>query len=299
VNPPNGSVLVVGAGGQLGRALMATAPVGYRVIALNRQQMDIGDRTAVIDCITELRPTWVINAAAYTAVDRAEQEPDLAFAVNGAAPGYLAEAVAKVQGRLLHLSTDFVFDGKASQPYPPDAAPNPLSVYGESKLRGEQQVLQTWGEGSAIVRTAWVYDGVNRNFVTTMLRLMRERDEVRVVADQVGTPTATHTLASGLWRGVAQGWQGIYHLTDAGVASWYDFAVAIQVYGLGLGLLGRSVPMVPISTAEFPTLAQRPAYSVLDKAATWKALGGVPCHWQVALHKTLQTMSAASKRELS
>lgn len=288
-SPTVGKVLITGANGQLGQALIALAPHSSNVIALDRQHLDITNRTAVIDQIQEIQPDWVINAAAYTAVDRAEQEPELAFAVNGQAPGYLAEALAKTGGRLLHLSTDFVFDGQRSTPYPPGATPNPLNVYGESKLMGERAVQDRLGETALIVRTAWVYDRTHRNFVTTMLRLMAEKPEVRVVADQVGTPTATTTLARTLWLGLSQNWQGIYHATDAGVASWYDFAVAIQHYGCQLNWLERSIPVVPITTAEFPTAARRPAYSVLDKSYTWQQVQKSPLHWQQALYDSLLT----------
>ncbi|MDB9493948.1 dTDP-4-dehydrorhamnose reductase [Spirulina major CS-329] len=285
------SVLLVGAGGQLGQALIATAPPQVQIKAFNRQQLDISDRAAVIDLITETKPTWVINAAAYTAVDQAEKEPTLAFTINGDGPGYLAQAVETIGGRLLHISTDFVFDGKASRPYQPDDRPNPLSVYGESKLAGEQQILRILGEKSLIIRTAWLYSVINHNFVSTMLRLMQTRDEVRVVADQVGTPTAATTLAQVLWQSIAQDIQGIYHVTDAGVASWYDFAVAIQHHSYQLHLLDRVVPVQPISTLEFPTLAKRPSYSVLDKSRTWQQLAITPHHWQAVLYKTLQTLS--------
>lgn len=286
-SPTVGKVLITGANGQLGQALIATAPHHFAVIALDHRHLDITSRAAVVDCLREIQPVWVINAAAYTAVDRAEQEPDLAFAVNGQAPGYLAEALAKNGGRLLHLSTDFVFDGQRSTPYPPEATPNPLNVYGESKLMGERAVQDRLGENALIVRTAWVYDAIHRNFVTTMLRLMAEKPEIRVVADQVGTPTATTTLARTLWLGLSQNWQGIYHATDAGVASWYDFAVAIQHYGRQLTLLERSIPVVPITTAEFPTAARRPAYSVLDKSYTWQQFQELPTHWQQALYDSL------------
>lgn len=282
-----GKILITGANGQLGQALITSAPPNAEVVALGRGQLDITDRIAVVGRIQEIKPDWVINAAAYTAVDRAEQESDLAFAVNGQAPGYLAEALAKTGGRLLHISTDFVFDGQRSTPYPPAATPNPLNVYGESKLMGEQAVQDRLGETALIVRTAWVYDATHRNFVTTMLRLMGEKPEVRVVADQVGTPTATATLARVLWWGLSQNWQGFYHVTDAGVASWYDFAVAIQHYGRQLNLLERSVPVVPVTTAEFPTAARRPAYSVLDKSHTWRQMQDLPLHWQQTLYESL------------
>jgi dTDP-4-dehydrorhamnose reductase len=282
------NVLITGANGQLGQALQSSAPSGYKITAIDRRHLDITNDAGVNELIESLRPDWVINAAAYTAVDRAEAEPDLAFAVNGEAPGYLASALAKTGGRLLHVSTDFVFDGQASTPYPPEATPNPINVYGASKWSGEKAVQDRLGDQALIVRTAWVYDGINRNFVTTMLRLMAERDEVRVVADQVGTPTATNTLAMTLWQGLAQEWQGIYHVTDAGVASWYDFAVAIQRYGHKLGLLERSIPVIPITTAEFPTAARRPSYSVLDKSWTWRNSDDLPWQWGKALYHQLK-----------
>lgn len=282
-----GRVLITGAKGQLGQALIAASPPHWEVVALGHDQLDITDRAAVLNRVREINPAWVINAAAYTAVDRAEQEAEQAFAVNAQAPAYLAEAVAQIGKRLLHISTDFVFDGQRSTPYPPEANPNPLSVYGESKLMGEQAVQDRLGEGALIVRTAWVYDGTHRNFVTTMLRLMGEKSELRVVADQVGTPTSTTTLATTLWLGLSQGWQGIYHATDAGVASWYDFAVAIQHYARHLNLIDRSVPIVPITTAEFPTAARRPAYSVLDKSQTWRRMEHLPTHWEQVLYESL------------
>jgi len=281
------SVLVTGANGQLGQALVKTVPAHINLVALNRGQLDICDRDAVTETITQFQPDWVINAAAYTAVDQAEKEPESAFAINGHGPQYLAEAVAKVGGRLLQPSTDFVFDGKSSTPYQPEDKLNPLNVYGKSKHLGEQQVFKILGDHVLILRAAWVYDGFNRNFVSTMLRLMKERDELAVVADQVGTPTATETLANTIWQAIQQNWQGIYHLTDAGVASWYDFAVAIQTYGLQLNLLKQPVPIQPISTGEFPTLATRPAYSVLDKSQTWQQFATPPRHWQQVLYQML------------
>jgi dTDP-4-dehydrorhamnose reductase len=185
------------------------------------------------------------------------------------------------------VSTDFVFDGTQSHPYLPTDRTNPLGVYGASKLAGEQLALAAYPEGLAIVRTAWLYSAFGNNFVTTMLRLMGERERLGVVADQVGTPTWTCGLAGALWQMCRVQPKGIHHWTDAGVASWYDFAVAIQEEGLACGLLAREIPIQPINTVDYPTSARRPAYSVLDKTETWAALGMTPPHWRVALRRML------------
>lgn len=278
-------VVLTGARGQLGRALQASVPADVELVAHGGDTLDITDAQRIAAVLTAERPDWVINAAAYTAVDRAESEPGAAEVVNAAGPGLLARAVAEAGARLAHLSTDFVFDGRASTPYAPGAATGPLGVYGRTKLAGEAAA----GSKALIVRTAWVYAPTGANFVRTMLRLMAERPEVRVVADQIGTPTYAPGLACALWRMVGQGLAGIHHWTDSGVASWYDFAVAIQEEALAAGLLDRAVPVLPIATAEYPTPARRPAYSVLDKSATIAALGTHAPHWRV----NLRTMIAA------
>ncbi len=275
--------LVTGARGQLGRALLAAAPAGVDCAGLDRAALDITDADAVARLITAERPDIVINAAAYTAVDRAEGEPDRAMAVNAAGPGHPAAALAGHGGRLVHVSTDFVFDGAAARAWRPGDARNPLSVYGRSKAGGEDAA----GPDALVVRTSWVYAAGGANFVRTMLRLMRERDEVRVVDDQIGTPTWAMGLAQVLWALAGKRARGIFHHSDAGVASWYDFAVAIQEEALTLGLLDRAVPVIPIATADFPTPAARPAFSVLDCTATRALLGDRPAHWRVNLRRML------------
>lgn len=280
--------LIIGGGGQLGRTLMQTLPAGWTVTAYGSAQCDI----AVADIDERLaaaKAEVVINAAAYTAVDRAESEEGRAraYAVNDVGAGRLAQACAARGARLVHVSTDFVFDGAASSPYEPAAPARPLGVYGASKLAGERRVREAL-PAAAIVRTAWVYSRFGQNFAKTMLRLMSERDQVGVVSDQIGTPTWTVTLAETLWALAARPHlSGIYHFTDAGAASWYDFAVAIQEEALALGLLERAVPVRPIRTVDYPTPAARPAYSVLDKTATYRDLGCEPVHWRVALRRML------------
>lgn len=281
-------VLVTGAGGQLASALQRTAPAGLAVSVLGRARLDVSDAGQVQQVVGDLRPQLIINAAAYTAVDRAEDEPVLAGLVNADGPGHLARAAAACGARLIQVSTDFVFSGEASHPYLPADEPAPTGAYGLSKWQGEQQVQAVLGEAAVIVRTAWVYSATGHNFVNTMLRLMRERDSLAVVADQVGTPTWAHGLAEALWRLAERpSVTGILHWTDAGVASWYDFAVAIQEEALAQGLLSRACAVRPIATADYPTPARRPAWSVLDKRATWQALDCTAPHWRVALRAML------------
>ncbi|WP_394269973.1 dTDP-4-dehydrorhamnose reductase [Qipengyuania sp.] len=273
--------LIVGAGGQVGRALARHAPPGVEVIPLVREALDIGDAGAVMDAVCSSGADYVFNAAAYTAVDRAESEPDQARAINAVAVGHLAIAAQAAKARLIHISTDFVFDGTASTPYPINAPPAPLGVYGATKLEGERLALAL--PGALVVRTSWVYDRSGDNFVSTMLRLMRERDELRVVADQVGSPTLAADLAGALWQLALGNVAGIRHYTNSGVASWYDFAVAIQEEALAVGRIDRAIPIRPIRTGDYPTPARRPPFSVLDCSETIDSLGTYPRHWRAAL----------------
>jgi dTDP-4-dehydrorhamnose reductase len=277
-------VLITGANGQLGRALQATAPLGVSIIAAGSAELDIGDAAAVDALLLAERPDAIFNAAAYTAVDKAESEEALATRTNSEGVANLARGAAAIGARLVHVSTDFVFNGLSGVPYLPDAPTAPLGVYGRTKRQGELAA----GPDALIVRTAWVYGSRGGNFVRTMLRLMAERDEVRVVADQIGTPTFAASLADALWRLHAAGAKGLFHYTDSGAASWYDFAVAIQEEALAIGLLTRAVPVIPIATGDYPTPAARPHYSVLDKSATFALLGGAAPHWRVNLRKMLK-----------
>jgi len=277
-------VLITGANGQVGRALQATAPAGAELLPTDVDQLDICNPDAVARFVAGAGPALIVNSAAYTAVDRAEGDADLARRINAEAVTHLAAAAATNGARLVHISTDFVFDGTKGSPYSPDDAPNPLSVYGATKLAGERAA----GTDALTLRTSWVYAAVGGNFVHTMLRLMRERDEVRVVADQVGSPTFATGIAEAIWALAGQGAKGIYHYTDSGVASWYDFAVAIQEEALALGLLDRQARVTPIATSDYPTPATRPSYSVLDKRATIAALGAPAPHWRVNLRRMLE-----------
>ena len=285
-------VLVTGAGGQLGRALLATAPRTAAVRGLTRAALDICDETALARCLDREQPHLLINAAAYTAVDKAEEEPAAAHRINADAPRLLARLCAERDIRLVHVSTDFVFDGEQGHPYAPGAPARPLGVYGASKLAGEVAVREAGGN-TLIVRTGWVYSAGSGNFLGTMLRLHRERDELRVVADQVGTPTAAASLAHALWAAAARpAIAGVYHYSDAGACTWYDFAVAIGEEAQAAGLLAAPAHVQPITTADYPTPARRPAYSVLDKTATWRDFDLEPQHWRAWLRATIAGAAA-------
>jgi dTDP-4-dehydrorhamnose reductase len=277
-------VVVTGAGGQLGRELARTAPAGITLSLLTSAGCDIGDAAAVGRMADLERPDVIINAAAYTAVDKAESEAAQAERVNTQGPANLAAAGA---GRVLHVSTDFVFDGDGGRPWRTDATTNPLSVYGRTKLAGEAPVLALGARG-LVVRTSWVYSKFGNNFVKTMLKLMSTRPALRVVADQVGAPTWAKGLALALWQAVERpAVQGLHHWRDAGAASWYDFAVAIAEEATAADLLKQPVEVAPIATHDYPTPARRPSYSVLECSSTWQQLDMTPPHWRVHLRRMI------------
>jgi dTDP-4-dehydrorhamnose reductase len=288
-------VLVTGRHGQLGQALLASCPDGIEAIACGREELDLADPQACAEAVRHHQPDWVLNSGAYTAVDRAESEPALAEAVNAGAPAAFAGALAAGGGRLLQVSTDFVFRGDQGTPYQPDQPVNPLGVYGASKAEGERLARQRLpAEQLLVLRTSWVYGPVGSNFCLTMLRLHRRQAAaaapLRVVADQVGCPTATHTLAAACWRAIERGCSGIHHWSDAGAASWYDFAVAIGELAVARGLLESAAAVEPILTSDYPTPAQRPGYSLLDSSTTRAALGLSAPHWRTALGSVLDQL---------
>ena len=299
-------ILLTGSKGQLGRALRASLPQvlqnsSVELIVTSRSggdrlvSLDLADSDACRAAVFESKPDWVINAGAYTAVDRAETEPDLAHAVNALAPRAFAEALAQTGGRLLQLSTDFVFNGRQGHPYEPAHPCDPLGVYGATKAAGEQAIAELLGleqEGRAsLLRTSWVYGPVGANFLLTMLRLHRQKalaaEPLRVVADQVGCPTSTAGLAGACWRLVERQLGGVMHWSDAGAASWYDFAVAIGELAQASGHVERAATVLPISSADYPTPAQRPAYSLLDCSSSRELLGLMPKHWRQALREVI------------
>lgn len=278
-------VLITGSMGQLGRGLIASAPASADVHAVDIDQCDLTDATAIGALIESIAPEIVINAAAYTAVDKAESDEDVACAINASA---VAAIVSVHRGKLVHISTDFVFDGTSSRAYRPGDKRNPLSAYGRTKAKGEDHLR----DGDILVRTAWVYTAGGANFVRTMLRLMAEKPALNVVSDQIGAPTWAPALARTIWALVDKSASGTFHHSDAGIASWYDFAVAIQEEALALGILNRPVPITPIPTSTYPTPAARPAFSLLDCSTTRELLDDGHTHWRTNLRKMLKEEKA-------
>ncbi len=283
-------VLLLGSNGQLGWELQRICPEGMILMCCDYPKIDFGSTASIKQCIEKTGPDWIINAAAYTAVDQAEDEKDLAYRINHEAVLEIAELAEKEKIYMVHLSTDFIFNGNNFKPYLPEDTPCPESVYGKSKLMGDQAVGEILGEKALIIRTAWLYSSHGNNFVKTMLRFMAEKKSLNVIDEQIGTPTWAHGLARAIWTGIKKKITGTFHWTDAGVASWYDFAVAIQEEAIETGLLSNAIPVLPVRTDEFPTPAKRPLYSVLDKTATWQVFGICPVHWRKQLRTMLKEL---------
>ncbi|RZV38375.1 MAG: dTDP-4-dehydrorhamnose reductase [Chromatiales bacterium] len=282
-------VLVTGAQGQLGQTLLANAPPGWALLGLDRLQLDVSDAEQVRSRMELEQPDVIVNTAAYSAVDLAESNETDARQVNAGGPQNLARAAHAVGARLIHLSTDFVFDGHATSPYAPDAAMHPLGAYGRTKAEGEQHVREILPDRAVVLRTAWLYSEYGGNFVSTMLRMMTERDELMVVDDQVGSPTWARSIADVIFAFIARpDIAGTYHWTDAGQTSWYDFARVIQQEAFALGLLDKTIDIRPVSSGDYQAAANRPAYSVLDCSSTVSDLGLVQVPWQQSLRAMLQ-----------
>lgn len=297
-------VLVTGAQGQVGRALLEAFAGSAEVVACDRGNLDLSSPEMIRKRIREIAPDMIINAAAYTAVDRAESEPELAMAINGRAPGVLAEEARRASSLLVHYSTDYVFDGSKTGPWVEDDATNPLSVYGSTKLAGEEAIRNVGGR-FLIFRTSWVYAPGGKNFVLTMLRLGRERDTLNVVDDQVGAPTtaaelarATYTIASGIQDGKFgrhAEWAGVYHMTCSGSVSWCGFARAI--FERAPELLGGKLPKVnPIPTSAYPTPAKRPQNSTLSNEKLRRRFEVQLAPWESALDEVLAAISSQPTR---
>ena len=283
-------ILLAGGSGQLAQELQPILLYSGEVIAVDRTRLDLSQPETIRQAMAEIQPDLVINAAAYTAVDKAETEPELAKAVNGIAPGIFAEECEKLGASLIHFSTDYVFDGCRGSAYLETDSTNPLGTYGKSKLIGEEAIRQA-GNRHIIIRTAWVYgNGGKGNFVKTMLRLGKEREEIRVVADQIGSPTWTGDLAAAISQIIPQIKPenfGTYQYTNSGVCSWYDFAIAIFEEAEKLGFPLKIQRVIPITTAEYPTPAKRPAFSVLSTVKISALLGTYPPHWRQGLRQML------------
>ena len=284
-------ILVTGAGGQLGQSLQDTAPAAVSLITTSRHELDISDAAAVRAAIAEHQPGIVINTAAYTAVDRAESDAATAQLINGDAVAELARACSDSGCRLIHVSTDFVFAGTGTEPLRPGDPTKPTSVYGKSKLAGEQAALAV-GKSARVLRTSWVYSEHGHNFVKTMLRLGAEREELTVVSDQTGSPTYARNLALAIWR-LADTWpdEAVLHYADGGSCSWYEFAGEIFRTAQASGLLDRAPQLSPISTADYGAPAPRPAFSVLDSQLACALLNLTPPPWQSALGQMMSRLA--------
>lgn len=288
------TILVTGANGQLGKEmLLALQADNIPCIGVARDEIDFSRPDTVADAVAAYAPGWVINCAAYTKVDRAEEESELAFAVNRDSARAVAEGVERIGGRLLHVSTDFIFGGDQVRPYREDDPVKPLGVYGLSKLEGERAVREIIPD-ALILRTAWVYGVHGHNFVKTILRLASERVELRVVDDQIGTPSWTGDIVNAMRQLIARDAGGTWQFTNEGVASWYDFACEIVAYGRRNGMPVIAERVTPISTEDFPLPAVRPCYSVMSKAKIRAALGYRIPHWRDSLHVMMGQLMASS-----
>ncbi len=277
-------VLITGANGQLGSALQRTAPAWADVDAIDVEDCDLTDGPMLTARLVVEAPDVILNAAAYTAVDRAESEEAIARAINTDAVAVMVEQMASTGGKVVHVSTDYVFDGTSPVAYRPEDARNPQSAYGRTKAEGEDRLRPE----DLLVRTAWVYAAGAANFVRTMIQLMNERGELGVVADQVGSPTWATGLATTLWRLVEKQAVGTFHHSDEGAISWYDFAVAIAEEAHALGLVAKIPVIRPIATADYPTPARRPAFSLLDCSKTRATLGDTRIPWRDNLRRMLE-----------
>jgi len=293
-------IVVTGRDGQVARALRSRAGDGLEVAAIGRPELDLGasgDPTALFEALS---PDVIVNAAAYTAVDKAEADRDAAFAVNGAGAGAVARAAARLGAPIIQLSTDYVFDGASARPYREDDSTAPINVYGRSKLAGEEAVMAATAN-HVILRTSWVYAPEGGNFLRTMLRLAGERDEIRVVADQHGTPTSALDLAAAIEQ-VARNLKaapgeaalrGLFHLTNSGAATWAGFAA--EIFAMSAALGGPHARVVPIATSDYPTPARRPMRSQLDTAKIAHAHQIAPREWRQALATVMDQAAAISE----
>ena len=292
-------ILLTGITGQVGQELPKTLINLGEVVGVSRQEFDLSQPEQIKQQIAKIKPNIIVNAGAYTAVDKAEQEPELAIAINANAPKAIAIAAQDINATVVHISTDYVFNGQNHTPYLETDTTDPLGIYGSSKLQGEIGVEQA-SDRHIILRTAWVYGSRGHgNFVKTMLRLGESKEELKVVADQIGSPTWSYDIADAITNLLSKSQEdsainGTYHFSNSGVASWYDLAVATFTEAKQLGFPLKIKQVYPITTADYPTPAQRPAYSVLSKSKYTKATGVHPPHWQESLRKMLREFKELS-----
>ena len=288
-------ILLIGATGQLGQTLIKTKPQNIEIVECSRSNIDLSNLELINDFILSSNANFVINSAAYTEVDKAELESELAYQINAEAPNTIANAVSKTKGSLIHISTDFVFDGTKNIPYTPKDNVKPLGIYGKSKAKGEEYVLKF--KNNHVVRTSWLYGDFGKNFCLTMLRLHKEKSlanqPLRVVSDQIGAPTSTYSLSRFCWKIIdslshTKVIPSLLHWSDAGVASWFDFAFAIGEIGVEKGLISEAAKVIPIKSDEYKTPAKRPHFSLLNCEESTKILKENQFHWRVELKKVME-----------
>ena len=286
-------VLLTGGSGQVGQEIIKSKPEEIKIINPSRKSLDLSDYIACKKFVKDHKPDWIINCGAYTQVDKAEENIQLSQKINGYALGAFVEASNETNTNLLHISTDFVFDGNQNFPYKENQTRNPISQYGSSKALGEELIEKKINniEKATILRTSWVISPLGKNFILTMLRLHTEKETIKVVSDQIGCPTSARELAKVCWRIIElkkkKKLPFILHWSDAGVASWFDIAVAVGELAKELDIIKKEAIVFPINTSEYPTSAQRPKYSLLDTKNTSNVLDISPIHWRKNLRNIL------------
>ncbi len=291
-------VLLTGSNGQLGDAIKKFKPEGITIIETNRKNLDLALEEHCKEKIETFKPDWIINAGAYTNVDSAETNFKEAFAVNSLAPRYFSEAISSYKGKILHVSTDYVFDGKSSIPYEPGDKVNPINVYGITKAEGEKNIKEIlgWENKGIILRSSWVIGPNKQNFLSKIIKLLKENREIRVVSDQVSCPTSTSTLSLMCWEIIRKQELifdsnktpiPIFHCSDKGVASWYDIAKLILKFGLEMGIFANQPNILPITSKEFNSVAKRPLFSLLNCESSFKKINFSPNNWEDELYKNM------------
>lgn len=293
------NVVLTGSSGQLGKTLIETKPNSINLITPNKSEIDLSNPDKSIKYLEKINPEWIINAAAYTNVDKAEKEEEIAFCINGKAPGVFANFLNNSHGRLLQISTDFVFDGRKKTPYYYLDQTNPINIYGKSKLFGEKEVLKF--KKNFIIRTSWLYSPYGKNFLKTILRLhyqkQKTNEPLKVISDQIGCPTSCQSLSKACWQIVLSGKNyknNIFQWSDYGRASWYDFAVAIGELAKEKLIIDNYARVEPIKTEEYPTPANRPKFSLMDCENTYERLCIKPEHWRKSLSEVLDQFKMGS-----
>ena len=287
-------ILLTGYSGQLGKSIIYSKPKNINIICKNRSQLDLLSRDSCLKIVKDNKPDWIINCAAYTNVDKAEKEKDLAYNLNSLTPKYLSEAVRDYGGDILHISTDYVFNGKKNIPYLPNDKKSPISTYGYTKSKGEDfilKVLSDLNKGN-IIRTSWLMSIYGNNFALKIIEKMKTTEKLKIIFDQLGSPTTASSLAHACWKTIKlksknKTVPNIMHFTNSGVASWYDVAISLAEIGCELNILNKEINILPINSEEYPTAAIRPKYSVLNSFETFERLSLKPVYWKNAIKDLL------------